>query len=344
MTACGSCTAPTEMYLCSRCCDELKELLGSLLPSQAGGKTDAGEVPVRWRNGLLDYLSSAAAGQARLGDGTRRVRSGPTRLDGDDPTDALYLKESGKLAGGGRFEIWQPKYTLNRLLATGRVNARASDLRVECFEAMRMWALHIAKTHQLEITWRTTMGYADFLHKHIHQVALDEDAGELLSRVRGLVRRIERTINRPEQPQECGLCPTIIDRGRKGRSQCGTRLTAPRRAIQLECPTCHITYNIERLKERLIDGSDEWVLTRSQIMQILPILSDMAGIDQGLPARTFDNWRADRRITQLGWWRPGDPIGVWHELQQTDGDRPTYRLADVRRLMAERPRRKAKTA
>jgi len=310
MSRCSSCTADCELYLCGRCCTELSELLASLLPHRDEGG--------RWREGLLDYLRDAAVGQAKLGDGGRRTR--PSGLHGDEHADAMVIQESGHTASGGRWWIEQPKYTLNRVLAAGGVNARASDLRVEMFEAMRMWARHIAKTNQLDMTWRTTMGYTDFLHKHVGRVAQDQDAGELLHRVRGLVRRIERTINRPEPPRFCGPCPTIVGK----RKQCATRLEAPPNAAVVTCPTCKQTHQVEQLMRKLLEYLKDKRGTSTELRELLQ------GSGHHLPKGTFDTWCHRKKLRPVGWLRPHGGRAI---RRHSDQDSPLYLMSDLLELM-----------
>lgn len=309
-----------DAFLCSRCRNELQDLLGALLPSRAGAATEAGVIPVRWRQGLLDYLTEAASGQARLGDATRRVRNTPARLDGDDTADALYLKESGKLAGGGRYEVWSPKYTLNRLLATGKVNPRASNLSAEMFNAIGSWATHIASTNNLTIAWKTTMGYTDFLHRHTHLVALDEDAAELLHRVRGFVRQIEKVINRPETPRVLGPCPSPTT----GRKLCATRLEASVDAVRVTCPKCTATHRVADLLAALLTYLREERGTSTELRTLL----DKAGYR--LPEGTLKSWVHRRKLHPVGWMRPDGYRGI---RKRGVKDQPVYLMADVLRLM-----------
>lgn len=308
---CTACTAPTDVFLCPRCVDELRDLLGSLLPNR--------DKDGKLHDGLLDYLLQAEVGQTRLGETGRRVRSLPARLHGDDTPDALIVVESGRTKSGGRWMIERPKYTLNRLLAQGGVNVRAANLRIELFEALGMWARHIASSNKLTITWKTAVGYAEFLHQHAHLVALDEDAGECLHRVRSLVAAAVRVINRPEPPRFLGPCPNMV-----GGKPCATALEASRGAESVQCPRCGAIHEIDHLLANLL----RYLRNLSGTDAELKALLSAAGY--AVNSSTWRSWLHRKQLRPIGWVRPDGARAVRKEHPQ---DIPVFAMRDVMSLM-----------
>lgn len=341
-------------FLCGRCVDDLQTMLGALVTggpvteTVVVGRTKSGG---QWRiertrhiAGLLEHLEDAAVGRVRLGAQGRHTRTSPAGLNGDDhpivefPDDAEDNLEKAR--------VQRPTVLRRRLLAAGRVNERASTMLADLTHTLQVWAGGLATLHGTVINpinplRVTARDYAGWLAANTGLIARDEDAGVFLRQIRTDIRRIESVINRPVPPRECGPCPTVIDEGRKGRRRCATRLLASRTAIEITCESCGMTYNIERLMQRLLKDFDELVLTRSQIIDVLPQLSEQAGMDCALPAHRFDYWRAKKRIVPVGWWTPGDPIGATHDIRRTSSDRPAYRVQDVRRLLDTGPKQSA---
>lgn len=117
MTQCQQCQGRAQLYLCGQCTTELRDMLRGL---------------PRW----MRHLSEAAVGQVKLGEVGARGRSEPEGLveytDLENGDDRL----TRDLAAG--------KFTLNRALAAGGVNARASDLVGEIRHMLADWISRIA--------------------------------------------------------------------------------------------------------------------------------------------------------------------------------------------------------
>ena len=305
MTECQTCGRKTNLYLCTTCTNELQELLTSLVTTGTRttitnqGKTASGRP---WRieqnrpmPGLIEYLHHAANGQAKLGE------QGP-KVSGHNETPIKH-------------------------------NPKAANLLQELHEALGQWARHINRTYGPQLDWRTTTGFAHYLATNTHHLAQDQDGGEAFSRIHGLIRQTEKTLNRPQPLRFCGPCPTTLtpDHNPKCEQrhphQCGTQLQAPRTAIEVRCPTCKTSHRIEELHQRLLANIDQWRFTRSDILRILD------GLGEHLPPGTFDTWRARNQLNPRGWQRPDGRIGI---TRHSPADKPVFYLADVRKLMANR--------
>lgn len=367
---CESCSAPSDLYLCRRCVADLREMLTSLvscgtikdevpktfpvLDPDTGAKT--GEVEtrmverVRHMPGLLEHLRGYAVGQSKRGQQVRRTHHEPHTLNGDDSLashinqlDGCDCPEGGCVCNIGKARDKRAATALNRALAAGRVNTSASALLADMHYSLRTWANGIAAKHKLVLDWKTTTGYAHFLSQNVPKIALDEDSGHFLHVVRGFIRRAERIINPPVPPRECGPCPTDVEEG-KGRRKCATPLTADREANDVTCPTCKETHLVDDLIKRLWDDVDEWHLTRREILIVAEVL------EKPVSTGTFNSWvtRGKKlgtppvleRLRPRGWRRPGERVGEWHAFREGTGDKPVYRLVDLRKFMTDNTKRK----
>ena len=359
---CESCSAPSDLYLCPRCVGDLREMLNSLV--SCGTVKD--EVPktfpvldpvtgekswetrmverVRHMPGLLEHLRGYAVGQSKRGQQVRRAHHEPDTLNGDDSLashinqlDGCDCPEGECACNIGKARDKRAAAALNRALAAGRVNTSASALLTEMHYSLRSWAHGIATKHKLVSEWKTTTGYAHFLSQNVPKIALDEDAGHFLHLVRGFIRRAEKIINPPDQQRVCGPCPTVTDEG-KGRSRCATPLAADRTATDVTCPKCKESFKVDDLIQRLRDDIDDWHFTRSEILEVVQALEKKT-----LSENTFKTWTrrgkklagstVETRLLPRGWRRPGEKIGEWHAFREGPGDKPVYRLVDLRKFM-----------
>ncbi|MGE2733826.1 hypothetical protein [Mycolicibacterium vaccae] len=356
---CESCQGPSDLYLCGRCVSDLRELLTSLV--SCGTRTDQilqtikvdddlSELRMVNRTrklaGLLEHLRSYAVGQARRGEQARRTHHTPTALHGDDtlashisPLIGCDCPEGECTCPLDKSRDRREHQALNRALAAGGVNTAASQLLAEMHYALGTWAKGIAKTHGITLDWKTTTGFAHFLSQNVPKIALDEDAGHFHHRVRAFVRRAEKIINPPEPHRACGPCPTPVEKDH-GRTLCATPLTAERAATEVTCPACKETYRVGDLIQRLWDDVDEWHLTRREILLVAEVLEHTVSVD------TFKTWchRGKKigdppvlqRLHPRGYRRPGEAVGEWHAFRNSPGDKPVYRLIDLRKFMTDK--------
>ena len=302
--------------------------------------------------GLLEHLRGYAVGQSRRGEQVRRTHHEPDRLNGDDSLaehiDVLAgceCPEGECVCDVGRARDKRAYAALNRALAAGRVNAAASTLLVEMHYSLRVWANGIAKKHGLVLDWKTTTGFAHWLSQNVPKIALDEDAGHFLHRVRGLIRIAEKIIDLPSPPRECGPCPTDTEK-ESGRSKCATLLTAEHNATEVTCPECGETFKVDELIDRLREDMDEWHFTRAEIVLVAEFLNEP------VKENTFKSWCSrgkkidgvDVKLFPRGYRRPGERAGEWHPFRDSPGDKPVYRMVDLRKFMTDNQTRKAVTA
>jgi hypothetical protein len=302
----------------------------------------------------IDRLTEAATGQAKLGGGGRHMRNEPDGLiEYTDPYDGDERLARDIAAG---------KFGRDRVLAAGRVNAKASrlldevnnslttTLRALCEErgvpmrnvrayppqfvgALQSGAIRCSYASGAQFSSR-------WLSEHISAIAADEGAGRVYAEASDYTRDIEHVINRPVPPRFCGPCSTSVDYGHDMKCElrhphpCGTRLMAGRVAIEVHCPQCKTTHNVEALIKRLLADVGHWRFTREEL--IGSRTGEWAGImsllDEPVSKSTFHRWCKDGLLVPAGYRRPD---GTNRISRHGDDDVPIYRLSRLRDLRDE---------
>lgn len=156
----------------------------------------------------------------------------------------------------------------------------------------------------------TTAEKALFIASNVHVIANREDAGQCLSDVRWMVEAITKQINRPLPLIEAGPCPTIAE----DQKPCGNPLQAKRGEVELTCPKCGITYNVQELIDYALDSCSGLNYSERDVLQI------MASVGRHIPRNHWWNWKQRGVIVNRNEW----------------GAEPMYRLEDVQRAYEER--------
>jgi hypothetical protein len=305
MTQCQHCAAKAHnAFLCPRCVTTLQTTLKDL----------------PW---WLDRLTESAIGHTRLGDGGRR--SEPDGL----------VRYTDATEGDERLErdVSQGRLSLDRALAAGGVNAKASRLLDEIGNMLTTWVRHLCEQRGIAIPGAERNGDGPKLHsgnsyraasrwllQNVSAIAADEGAGECLRDITEALVRIEHAVNRPIPPRFIGPCPGADPED--DRRQCTTRLSARREAIEVTCRRCKSTHNVETLIKRLLADVDHWRFSRDEVLLIMDTL------DERVPSRTFRRWRAEGKVKPSG-FRNGTRITI---SRHGEDDEPLYRLSDVRKM------------
>ncbi|MCV7100063.1 hypothetical protein H7I01_06600 [Mycobacterium palustre] len=250
--------------------------------------------------GLLADLNDVALRRTRMGSGSGHRKPG-------DEMPALYEPdtEQGKAT----------RQEQARLLLDIARNTLSTIVRDIC------------ETRGVEPPRATSVDAARFLAAHVGALACDEAAGQWKSEIDALVRRIERTLERPPTPRFCGPCTHYVEHNR----HCGKLLYAKREAVEVTCGACKTTHNIERLTRNLENRAATMRFTSAEILIIMHTLGTP------IPERTWSRWRKEERVKIRGYKRPDNPDGTrgavrLHRL--SDDDEPVYRLAEVRKVYA----------
>lgn len=386
MTKCQVCGSKSTVFLCREHIAELQKTLQDL----------------PW---WLERLSEAAVGQVRMSDGGRRITRPPNHLDGD----ATLASQIGAYPNERETDLSKARRqraasTLRRLLATGGVNARASDLETKVRDTITMWMRHICDRRRADwvtfverdhrnapagfigplppgwirggtagfigpllpgqfrrYTYPTVEDAAHWLAWNVNTIAATETAGECFLDFRGRTRAIERTINPPLGTRFLGKCPTWHD---DTQTVCGVELSCREDAIEIVCPGCRKTHNVNRLQLLLHNDLERKRLCIADIIKLNRTLPEEYRVKE----RTLRHWRQSvggkpPKLKPCGYIRPcscghsytdhrADDCAKCDDCEAFDGrevitkhpdsnDVPLYLWSDITRLRAEKPERKA---
>lgn len=335
MTQCLSCTAPTTLYLCERCVTELRAGLLSLAhgPEVAGHPTA----------GLLDNLDDVVTRQTCFGGGSGHRKRGDEMPDLFEP-EAITSRVPDperpdepvkiKLTRQGRASelLREARNTLTTIVRD-LLESRGIEV-VRAFQVVDAALIGPLPPgwRRVPADWRPTLvEIAKWLAQHVHSLACDEAAGVWKRDVDGLVKRIERVIDRPPVPRLCGQCDKMID-----RKMCGLMLWARQDAIEVTCPTCRTTHNIDRLHDRWRNAIDYQIVSREELIgnqrAANPELHNtgiMGALEQPVRWQTFDRWVREGHLRPVRYLRPNGRRGFFRHGPE---DVPEYRVGDVRQV------------
>lgn len=308
-TECQRCKGETPDFLCRECRVELDKALT--------------ELP--W---WLDRLTEAALGQTRMSDNAGRRSAGRRDLDGDAELAACIelLPSAGDLDKARRK---REKVALAHALATGGINARASDLLGEIDDSLACWCRVLCEDRGLEYQPERSgralgANHAQWLVRHIHAIALSSDAGDIAEdilgrdkRRRGLIEQIQAVVNRPWRWWPLGGCPTPIrveGPNRVGQphpsAPCGFELRAREDATEIRCRECRTVHRVHRLlwaRKREIETEP---MTSRQLTRYNRELPP----EYQVPPRTLRHWLATGRLCACG-ELGGDPLYSWVDVR-----------------------------
>lgn len=299
MSTCQVCEGRAQLFLCLTHITTLRNALR--------------ELP--W---WLDRLEEAAVGNVRLSESGRR---GTRAHELDEFTGSDGADRLDKARCDGRFD-------LDKVLAHGRVNAKASRLQDRARNDLGTWVRHLCEVRGVDTPiLGGDKGHAKWLEKHVQAIASDEAAKECHDTIIDLTDQIRRVVNRPEPPQYCGPCVAelsveqrtkLVNNGQEDRTHCRVQLYARSGARQVTCPDCRTEHNIESLQEKMLAEADEYSFSVSDLADfILPKL----GIR--IPRRTLQHWA-----------KVGDLVPSGFESTVA-----RYQLAHVREVAARKRRR-----
>ena len=328
MTQCQSCTAEATLFICPRCIDEFRAALLSLArgPEVAGRPTA----------GLLDALNDVVTRQTCLGGSAGHRKRGDELPDLFEPHAADSTADKVKLTRQGKASDLLQE-ARNKLTTTVRdvLETRGIEVR-RAFKVVNRELVGplLPGWRRAPGDWRPTLPeIANWLAVHVHSLACDESAGIWKREVDGLVKRIEKVIDRPPAPRFCGQCDTKID-----RKICGLMLYARRDAIEVTCPNpvCRTTHNIDALYNRWRNAIDYQIVSREEMIgnqrAANPELHNtgiMGALEEFVHWRTFQRWISDGHLRPVRYLRPNGRRGFFRHGPE---DVPEYRVGDVRRV------------
>jgi hypothetical protein len=201
-----------------------------------------------------------------------------------------------------------------------RLNLKASRLLDDVHNTLATWIRHLCESRGMETpALKRESELCGWLHVNASAIAADEAAGECFRDVDNIVIRIERAINRPFPPRLCGPCPTITEK----RARCGLQLRAPREAIEVTCPQCQITHNVERLEIALYNEISGQMFTVPELARVV-----LPRLGEPVPRSTLHYWLEKGHLHPAG----------YRENQ------PMVKLSDVRKCRLDMAKRYTKRA
>ncbi len=293
MTQCQVCQGRSTLYLCPQCTQTLK---GNLTKLAQGPEVNGRSTP-----GLLANLADVEIKHTRMGGG-----SGHRKRGDEMPAPFEPDTEKGRATKQGE---------ASRLLADAR-NILSTTIRDLC-ESRGVEVPQLAKTAHMAV----------WLAASVHAIACDESADRVWVDVDGLVRRVERVLDRPTPIEMLGFCATELDPGKP----CGTALRAPRDAIEVRCRKCRTTRRCDTVRAMSQSDAKRKLITWEQVLDTNKLQPD----DWRVKERTLRHWRLTGALKIREYLRPDGSHGF---NRRSDDDRPLYKWDDVERLRSQVPK------
>lgn len=302
MTECRQCGAKSNnAFLCGRCTDKLRDILAAM----------------PW---WLDRLTETAIGQTRMSDNAGRKSAARRDLDGDAELAACIEMLPAREEDLEKARRMREKAALAHALATGGINAKASELLATIADSLGYWTRVLCEQRGADVPTLPAgpakgASLAAWLAINSAAIALSEDAADIAGDIAGHMDDIIKTINRPQRWWALGECPTQID----DREECGTELRAPAETEEVQCRKCGTRHNVHRLLLARKADAEKNLMTRRQLIRY----------NRELPAefqvapRTLRHWLQTGRLCACS----GDD----------DDDDPLYSWVDVQMLVLAKP-------
>jgi hypothetical protein len=314
VTECRRCGAKAaNAFLCRRCVEKLTNGLR--------------EMP--W---LLNRLTETAIGQTRMSDNGGRKSARRKDLDGDAELAAcietLPPNKADDLAQARRE---REQHALAHALASGRINAKASELLSEISDGLGFWVRVLCEQRGIrfrphdfigpllaseqrtpEVSMTLGAPLAAWLAVHVDAIALSEEADDIATDVERWAEDITRVINRPVRYWPLGQCPAETADG-----PCESELPrVPEHTENVVCQECKTRHSVARV---LVIRKHEREGVPQKRRELVRYNGDLPPEFQ-IPPRTLRHWLANGTLTPCGW----------------DGEDPLYSWMDVRLLMLDR--------
>lgn len=298
MSKCQVCEGRAQLFLCLTHITSLRDTLHDL----------------PW---WITHLEDAAVGNVRLGEpGRRGTRA--RELDEYTGPDGADRLDADRRAG---------KFDIDKMLATGRVNGKASRLFDRARGELGTWIRHLCETRGVDVPKLDSVNaMAHWLERHTQAIASDEAAKECYVSVVDLTDQIRRVVNRPEAPRFCGPCTSeltaeqrakLLESDQEDRTHCRVQLYAKRNASRVTCPHCRSEHDVAALQEAMLAEADEYSFSISDLADaILPKL----GIE--VSRRTLQRMANKGTLGPEGW----------------ESNVARFQLANVREALAKRAR------
>ena len=260
---------------------------------------------------LQHRLTEAALGQTKMSDNGGRKSAPRAGLDGDKPA-AAYIEPLPTIKGDdddlSKARKAREKLALSHALATGGINARASELLATIADALGYWCRVLCEARGLTYAPPVIANrpiafgeaHAIWLLGNVAVIALSEEADDIAGEIEDHVSDIVRVINRPVRYWALGDCPGWID---KEYRECQADLRVVEGTEEVQCRQCGTRHDVHRLllsRKYEADGKPmTWRQMRRYNRELPPEFQ--------APMRTLEHWLKTGKLPSCG-DVDGDPL------------------------------------
>jgi hypothetical protein len=264
---------------------------------------------------FLNRLTETALGHTRMADNAGRKSAARKDLDGDaELASCIELLPQDDDLDKARAK--REKAALAHALATGGINARASELLAEISDSLSYWCRVLCESRGVDYAPANAMkahgaNHAAWLSIHVASIAAYEGADDIAGDIDTHLEDIVKVVNRPIRWWALGPCPGWFeDRRTHTSEECKTELRVPAHTEEVQCHRCRTRHNVHRLA---------WA-RKVEKENTLMSGKDLIRYNKELPAefqvspRTLQHWLATGRLCACG-ELAGDPLYSWIDVQ-----------------------------
>jgi hypothetical protein len=199
---------------------------------------------------------------------------------------------------------------LAHALATGGVNARASQLLATIADSLGYWCRVLCEIRGLNYTpspLPRTPGanHARWLRINIGAIATYDDAADIIGDIEGHLEDIIKVVNRPIRWWNLGECP-----GWRDDQPCLTELRVPEGSEEVHCRKCSTRHTVQLLLLARKAEAETKHMTKRELTRYNRELP----AEFQVPPRTLRHWLDTGRLT-ASIERAGDPLYSWVDVR-----------------------------
>ena len=296
MTECHRCGGKAHnAFLCSPCQTHLRKLLT--------------EMP--W---WLSRLTETAIGQTKMSDNSGRKSAARKDLDGDkDLAACIETLPPNRDDDLEQARKAREKAALAHALATGGINARASELLAQIADSLGYWCRVLCEARGITYTPTGSSrsfgaNHAKWLRINLNAISASEEAGDILGEIETALEDIVQIVNRPVRWWDLGQCSGI---DRKTDEECGVGLRVPAETDEVQCRRCGTRHNVHRLLLARKYEAEGQPMNRRKLVRYN---RDLPAEFQ-VPERTLRVWLERGALAPCGADPEGDPLYSWIDVR-----------------------------
>jgi hypothetical protein len=283
----------------------------------------------------LARLTETAIGQTRMSDNAGRKSARRKDLDGDIALAACIEQLPPKEEDLEKARKARERAALAHALATGGINARASELLSEINDSLGYWMRVLCEARGIvppQLGAGRSLGelQARWLYLNAAAITAYEDAETIVGDIEGHLEDIVRMVNRPVRVWFLGECESWDERR---ETPCGADLRVQEGNAEVICPRCHTTHSVHRLFLANVDRAERHIMPWKDLLRVSSTMGD-----RQVPRRTLERWRATGQLQPHHWRGPDGEIEL---IECGPRYEPMYSWSDVQRLQLRKPQKAA---